>query len=229
MFWSFCSPKGGVGVSVTAAAVAARLARTTPALLVDFCGDVPELLGLDVADAPGVADWLHADAQVGLDALDRLVLEGPGGLHVLPRGVVNPTGCPTERLVQLVEHLGATFTVIADVGVLASDAPLAWHSVVCAAGDRTTLVVRACYLTLRRGRRVGVAVDDLFELAESGRALGTLDIEAVFQQPVTARCPVEPTIARSADAGLLARRPPRQLRRAVDQLLRAGNVLEVVS
>ncbi len=229
MFWSFCSPKGGVGVSVTATAVAARLARTTPVLLVDFRGDVPELLGLDVGDAPGVGDWLHADTQVGLEALDRLAIDGPGGLHVLPRGGMDPVGCATERLVQLVEHLGASFSTIADVGVLSSDAPLAWHSVVCAAGDRTTLVVRACYLALRHGGRLSVAVDDLFEISEPGRALGTLDIEAVFQQPVTARCPSDPTIARSADAGLLARRQPRSLRRAVDQLLRTNSVLEVVS
>jgi len=227
MFWSFCSPKGGVGVSVTATAVAARLARTSPVLVVDFSGDISELLGIDTHTKPGVGDWLHADAQVGVEALDRLVLDGPNGLRLLPVGERDRSGVTTERLVQLVSHLGAMSMVVADVGVV-GDLPMAWGSVVCAAGDRTTLVVRACYLGLRRARRLGVSVDELFEVREPGRALGTLDIETVFHQPVVARCPVDPNIARCADAGLLAGRVPRPLRRAVDDLLAAGAPLEVV-
>ena len=56
------SVKGGVGVSSVAAMLAiAQAERAEPTVLVDLCGDVPAVLGIEDADvenaAPGVAEW----------------------------------------------------------------------------------------------------------------------------------------------------------------------------
>ena len=125
---------------------------------------------------------------------------------------------PIERLVEAAQYLGRSGFVVADVGQLSSR-PMHWSSIVCAASDRTTLVVRACYLALRRTQRLAAGFDDVVELVEPGRALRTVDIEAVVGQPITARGPVDPAVARAADAGLLRRRLPRSLRRTISDLV----------
>ena len=53
-------------------------------------------------------------------------------------------------------------------------------------------------------------------VVEPGRALDRHDVEAVVGAPVTIRVPMDPAVARSVDAGLLARRIPRSLIRAVE-------------
>lgn len=53
-------------------------------------------------------------------------------------------------------------------------------------------------------------------VSEVGRALDRHDIEDVLGVPVRAQVPVDPAVARAVDAGLLARRPPRVLRVALE-------------
>lgn len=70
------------------------------------------------------------------------------------------------------------------------------------------MVIRADYLALRRA--VGQPTPDgIIVINEPGRALNTSDIEAVIGAPVIAELPIDPTIARTIDAGLLTSRPPR--------------------
>ena len=68
------SAKGGSGTTVVAAALGHVLARSSPdgALLADLGGDLPAVLGLPEATAPGLADWLSAGDDVPPDALQRL-------------------------------------------------------------------------------------------------------------------------------------------------------------
>lgn len=222
MFWSFVSPKGGVGVSVIAVSVALQVSCERPVILVDFCGDVPDILGLDTPTAPGISDWLCAGNDVSTDALANLAIEVSPGLSMIPRGTEQlDDGSSTtlvHRCAEMVGDMGANGFVVADVGVLNSD-PFSVGSVVATAGDRTTMVIRACYLALRRARHFPMVIDEIVEVVEGGRALSTVDIEAVLGRAVTARLPVDPAIARAVDTGLTDSRLPRKLRRLARGLL----------
>ncbi|MGA1515291.1 MAG: hypothetical protein ACO37U_06460, partial [Ilumatobacteraceae bacterium] len=70
MLTGLWTPKGGSGTTVTACALA-RL--HDPALIIDTAGDVPAVLGLADADAPGIRDWLASDSPDS--RLDDLVEE----------------------------------------------------------------------------------------------------------------------------------------------------------
>lgn len=220
MFWSFAAPKGGVGVSAIAAAVASTLSRQQSVTVVDFCGDQPDIFGCseETPSAPGVFDWLEADGSVSADALDNLSIEVSSSLRILPPGSRSSAAVVSaHRCVELVEHLGRSGPVIADVGVVGRDL-LSEMSVICGASDRTTLVVRACYLVMRRARMIPIVADDVVEVVEGGRSLRTVDIELVLQQPVISRVPFDPAIARALDAGLVGRRLPRPMSRMVADL-----------
>ena len=228
MFWSFCSPKGGVGTSVVAASVAAVSAATRPTLVVDFGGDMAQILGVDTLGRQGINDWLAASSDVGAESLDNLHIEVSSNLALLPCGSAPSPNIPVERVVHMVRslHSGGR-DVIADVGTLAS--PSDPRAIACVSGDRTTCVIRACYLTLRRFSNLPVTIDDIVEIEEPGRALRTIDIEAVARMPVSARIPLDPAIARAVDAGLLNRRLPRNLRRNAQTLIASGHSVGVAA
>jgi hypothetical protein len=224
MFWSVCSAKGGAGASVVAAAVAVRVSAKRRVLLVDFGGDQPDLLGVSDADGPGVANWLTADGGVGVDAVADLVSPVSDSFDLLHWGSLSRTEPVNPgRVVELVKGVGAAGSwdvVVADVGRLSNDG-FEVGQLVASASGRTTLVVRACYLGMKRASRLRLANHDVVEIVEGGRALRTLDIEHVLGVPVTCRVPFDPVIARAADAGLLTSRLPRALRRMADDLLAA--------
>lgn len=219
MFWSFCAPKAGVGTSVLAAAVAIEASKTVPTTVVDFGGDLAQILGVEVDGRHGVNDWLSATADVEPEALVHLHVEVAPNLTLLPAGTALPSSTvAVERAVALVEALRRSeHRVIADVGVLAGMGDP--RAIMCVTGDRTTCVVRGCYLALRRFANLPVAVDDVVEIEEAGRALRTIDIEAVVGMAIAARIPFDPAISRVVDAGLLVSRLPRPLRRGVQDLL----------
>lgn len=221
MLWTVAGAKGGVGTSVTAAALAVEAARmdpTRPVTVVDLAGDQADLLGID-ACGQGVREWLRAGPEVDGEALERLSVEITGRLRLVPAGGRKPPTLGSERIARFVEVLDdMAGLVIVDVGVAEPD-PVAATSLLMASSARRTAVVRACYLALRRAQRIAVALDDIVEVREGGRALTTIDVEAVVGQPVAARIPFDPGIARVVDAGLLVARPPRSLRRAARSLL----------
>ena len=213
VLWSFCAAKGGTGVSVLAAATACALRSNRDVLLVDLADDQPDLLGIE-AQGPGVRDWLTAGASVGVEALHNLITPVGDRLSLLSSGARSDvSGVPPQRTMELVDAFrDRAGVVIVDAGVLHAGsfepAQLVW-----AASERTTLVVRACYLGLKRAQRLNLAPTDVVEIVEGGRALRTIDIEAVLGQPVSDRVALDPAIARAADAGLLTSRLPRPLRR----------------
>jgi hypothetical protein len=91
--------------------------------------------------------------------------------------------------------------------------------------DVSVVVLRGCYLGLRRAVRSpalpGSAGVVLVE--EPGRSLSARDVSEVLDLPVLARVPVKQTIARTVDAGVLAARLPDALARpALDLLQRSG-------
>jgi hypothetical protein len=206
------SAKGGSGVTVVAASLAFVLARSSPAgaLLVDLAGDAPAALGLPEPTGPGVAEWLAAGDTVPTDGLARLEVPVGGGLAVVPtgEGVVDGAGRG--------EVLGALLAadarpVVADCGASPSGARLA----VAAAATHSLLVLRPCYLALRRAVASPVRPSGVVLVDEPGRALGRREVEDALGVPVRALVAYDPRIARAVDAGLLARRLPGVLERSL--------------
>jgi len=224
---TFWSVKGGSGTTVVAAAVAGAAARRAGrALLVDLRGDQPAAVGVAEPTGPGVRDWLAADGRTP-DALERLVLAVDDRLGLLPQGTPGPW--PNGRHDELVEALQRTGgAVVVDAGAID---PIVWRgSATGAEGSRagpealaaglaaagtSLLVLRPCYLALRRAVRAGGRADGVVLVVEPGRALGRRDVEQVLDAPVVATVELDPSVARAVDAGLLVRRPQRGLERSL--------------
>ena len=220
MRYAFWSPKGGSGTSVLAAACAAVLARSGGVHLVDLAGDQPAILGLAADPTTGIAEWIAAGPDAPVDALGRLSVEVAPDLHLLPAGSVRTLAprAAAEAGARLGAALGVEGPpVVIDAG--RADTPAA--RAVVETADVSVLVLRGCYLALRRAvhapltRRIrGVAFVD-----EPGRALGVAEITDVLDRPVLARVPVRGPIARAVDAGVIAVRTPEPLARAASRIL----------
>jgi cellulose biosynthesis protein BcsQ len=205
--------KGGSGTTVIAAAVSLLLARRLPGqvVLVDAGGDLPAALGLPDLGGPGVLDWL---ATPGLDpaALRRLEVDAGAGLRLLPRGSsANANGDggadPAERLAEALDDRSA---VVVDAGPAS---PLAFD--LAASATVSLLVLRPCYLALRRALAAPVRPSAVVVVEEPRRSLDPTDIEDVLGVPVRAVVPWDSSIARCVDAGLLAARLPGPLASAL--------------
>lgn len=216
------SPKGGSGTTVIACGLAAVLARAGGALLVDLSGDATAVLGVPEPAGPGLAEWLAAGADVGPGALGRLEVAAGAGLSLLAWKPQEPGFRPgLGRAETLLDALAADpRAVVADCGPAAAGAGLA----LAAGAQESLLVLRPCYLALRRALAAPVRPSGVVLVVEAGRSLGRRDVEDVLGVPVVAEVAVEDGVARAVDAGLLARRVPRTLERALRPLVggRAG-------
>jgi hypothetical protein len=143
--------------------------------------------------------------------LGRLELDAGGGIALLPRGTGPLPG--TDRVAVLAHLLaGDSRTVVADCGVVSDGQALVAPIV---AARQSLLVIRPCYLALRRATSAPVHPSGVILLAEPGRTLRRSDVEQVVGAPVLAEVPWDPSVARAVDAGLLASRLPRALDRAL--------------
>lgn len=193
------STKGGAGTTVTAAALAlSRAAHHGKALLIDMCGDARPALGMPDTESPGLNDWLGESHTSGAEGLLALGEEATGQLLVIHPGARFVQGAP--RWSDLTAALGGFgFPVVIDAGT---------HFVpdeLREAVRDTWLVTRPCYLSLRRAVRAprpgGVVL-----VRDEGRALTARDVENVLGVPVVATVPVDASIARAVDAGVLTTR-----------------------
>jgi hypothetical protein len=87
----------------------------------------------------------------------------------------------------------------------------AWQTATVA-GARSVLVVRNCYLALRRAVQHPLRPDGVVLVTEPGHALDVRDVEAVMVGVSVTTVRVDPAVGRAVDAGLLAVRLPRGLR-----------------
>lgn len=213
MLLALWSPKGGSGTSVVAAALSVVLARRGPARLADLAGDQPAILGLPPEEpATDLARWLAAGPQAPTEALDALVLEVAPGLALIPLGAdtkdaVEP---PAESGAALAAALRDGPDTVLDAG-LAARRPAARAAVEVA--DVPLVVVRGCYLALRRAVRCPLVARcrGAVLVEEPGRALGERDVAEILGLPVLGRFPVRASVARAVDAGVLASRLPGHL------------------
>ena len=205
------SAKGGTGTTVVATTLALLAARDAEggALLVDLAGDAPATLGMQEPQGPGVAEWLAAGDDVPADALARLETPAARGLTLLARGAGPLDATRAEVLASVLA--AEPRAVFADCGVAVDGASLA----VALAADRSILVIRPCYLALRRAIAAPLRPSQVVLVREEGRALTAIDVEAALDVPVVATIDVDPAIARAVDAGLLLARLPRLLERGL--------------
>ncbi len=208
--------KGGSGTTVVAAALA--LSSPRPSLLVDLDGEIPAVLGLPEPDRPGVAEWLASDTSP--DHLAELLIDIGPRVWLLPwlsaaadrsRHVISEHDTRWAILGDWLHdwsnQWGCDVTV--DVGTRLPPEALA------ARANRTLLVTRPCYLSLRRAVRSSARPTGVILVDEPGRGLGPRDIEHAIGAPVEAVVSIDPSVARAVDAGLLATRLPRVMTRAL--------------
>jgi hypothetical protein len=204
------SVKGGSGTST----VAAALAMLSPTivknpLLVDLCGDSATLVGIDTAASVGLSDWFASQADPHV--LDTLCVHTKTGIDVLPTSA--RIGTDERRWREFVDWLidqSDQRVVILDSGAHLAAVP----------GARSLLVMRPCYLAVRRAATAGVHPTGIVLVRELDRSLTNADIEAAISSPIVAEIPIDPLIARSVDAGLANVRLPRSLARPLRKLLR---------
>ena len=221
MLLALWSPKGGSGTSVLAAACALVLGRRDGARLADLDGDQPALFGLGADPPTGLADWLAAGPEAPTDALERLAVEAVSGVALIPRGAaerpIAPVPAAEAGAALAVALRDGPVTTVADLGLAESPAARAMVEV----ADVSLVVVRGCYLTLRRAvhaphlaRAAGVVL-----VTEPGRSLGRREVAECLDRRVLAEVPVRAAIARAVDAGLLPVRLPEVLSRPVSEVL----------
>ena len=226
MLCALWSPKGGSGTTTVAAACSLVSARSVGARLADLAGDQAAMLGLAADPATGLVDWLAAGPEAPIEALDRLGIDVVPGLTLLPFGSSeNPTSMAASAAsgaalgVALRDGSVPTF---ADLGAAANPAVRAALEV----ADVGLMVVRGCYLTLRRAvASPGLAATHgIVVVDEPGRSLGAREVADVLGRPVVARVPVRSASARAVDAGVIASRLPDPLARPAREVLRAVGI-----
>jgi MinD-like ATPase involved in chromosome partitioning or flagellar assembly len=204
------SVKGGSGTTVVAAALALVLAQRheAGARLIDMSGDTPSALGMSEPESEGIAEWLSATDRPGAEALNNLGLPVTAHLGVIPRGrnIILPSLVNPDRLRDLALVIAESqIPTIVDAGSGLATIPILQHA------TRSLLIIRPCYLALRRASVLATKPDGIIVITEPGRALGAHDVESVVGAPVLAEIPFDPAIARAVDAGLLAGRVPTLL------------------
>lgn len=207
------SVKGGSGTTVVATSLALLHAtRGIHTTLVDLSGDVPACLGMADPLGPGVGHWFDGYPAGTTAVLDHLTVPSTADLRVLPVGLAGYRASSShwESLAAWCAHQPGTVVVDAGVG----EPPDA----LCDVADESLLVVRGCYLALRRTARLLRRPDGVILISEPGRALRRPDVEAVSGTPVVAQLEWDPVVARSIDAGLLAGRLPRSIREGLGEL-----------
>lgn len=209
------SVKGGVGVTSVAALLAmASVERAEDVLIVDMCGDVPAVLGVDeTLDAPGLVEWCALGRPDG-EAMARIEVDARTGLRIVPRG----TGELRGNAAELVDVLSTSRrTVIIDCGFVSEADP--FRSEVVKKSAVSLLVMRECFLNLRAAQRSAITPTGVVVVKEPRRHLGRADVESVTGVPVVAELAVDHGIARAIDAGLLSARLPRPLLRSMARVV----------
>ncbi len=222
MLCALWSPKGGSGTTTVTAACALAAARGDGARLADLAGDQAAMLGLASDPPTGLFDWLAAGPDAPTEALERLAVDASPRLMLLSPGSSDVlSGAPASAVagaalgVALRDSPVPTFV---DLGTASTPAAQA----VLEVSDVVLMVVRGCYLTLRRAVAApGLVATHGILLVDEGRSLGAREVSDVLGRPVLARFPVRAAIARAIDAGVIASRLPEQLARPAREVLRA--------
>ncbi|MGH9188072.1 MAG: hypothetical protein ACRD0U_20060 [Acidimicrobiales bacterium] len=199
---------------MVATTLALLLARSSPvgALVVDLAGDVPAVLGTNDPVGPGLADWLAAPGDPAADGLEGIECVAGPGLRLIGRGSGPLEPARADLLAALLAtDPGPVVVDCGQVGGAVDDTDVALT--LAASADQSLLVLRSCFLALRRASVMAVRPSGVVLVVEDGRAITRDDVESVLGVPVRAQVRVTPQIARAVDAGILAGHLPRTLER----------------
>lgn len=206
------SVKGGSGTTVIAAAMALALANAGRSVVAaDFCGDLAAAIGVPEPTGAGLLDWLDAGPSVPTDALGRLAHTNAHGITMVGAGSwQSGVGAHDHdagvRLAGALRTLQASGPVIADCGRVEGAAMRAF----IATADRSLLVLRPCYLALRRAVKAPRPTAVVL-VTEPGRTLRKGDVVDALGVPIAAQIAWDADIAHAVDTGLMANRMPRRL------------------
>lgn len=200
--------------------------------LADGVDAPPDALGrLEIDVVPGLR-LLPAGSADDLDAASASASASasapgsPGGSSGAARGATGAAGRGrrsrerdrSEQAELLVSLLGSQQRqVVVDAGRI-DGSPASCARLLATSAVMSLLVVRPCYLALRRVVASGVRPTAVVVVTEPWRALTSADVADVVGAPVVAEIAVEGSVARSVDAGLLATRLPRPLDRALREV-----------
>jgi MinD superfamily P-loop ATPase len=193
--------KGGSGTTVVACALAVSSPRAESSTLVDLGGDCATALGLDEPTGPGVAEWM-ASPTAGPTELARLAVTIRDEVRLIPRGAAL---APDDQWARLAAALGGFENVIIDAGTGCPSPALR------EAAQQSLLVIRPCFIAIRRAQQLSARPTGIVLVDEPGRALTSRDVEHALGVPVVAEVRLDPAVARAVDAGLLLARLPKSL------------------
>jgi hypothetical protein len=142
--------------------------------------------------------------------LSRLEVAAGGSLTVLPAGGALPDAPGRGEVLAALLATDAR-PVVADCGC----APVGARLALAAAAGQSLLVLRPCYLALRRAVASPLRPSGVVLIEEDGRAISKRDVEAALGVPVRAVVAHDKRIARAVDAGLLSSRVPMLLQRSL--------------
>lgn len=209
------SVKGGSGSSVVSALLATSMAKHHAITLVDLQGDQNAILGLATEQRLGVSHWMAAGTGVLPEALSRLTLPVGDNFSLIPAGTAPAPVAPQkncgERLAAAVPNAVVDAGTILRSGEDAAD--------VVRAASKSLLVIRPCYLAIRRATRLSLPISGVIVIDEPGRSLDHRDIADVLSVPVLATLPWDGALARAVDAGRTPRYHGRVLK-AIDRIAR---------
>ncbi|MFM8482891.1 MAG: hypothetical protein ACKOBT_06045 [Actinomycetota bacterium] len=216
------STKGGSGTSTVTAGLAAitglrTITARTSVLVVDLLDDLPAIFGI-TAPLAGLAEWLTRSTDQ--DFVD-LCQDCGHGVQLMPRGtgpLPDPTSNLWNRLAGVIEHHVASGNdVFMDLGT--HRIPDRLECRLAAIPTRSLLVIRPCYLALRRATQCREAFDGVVLVTGGDRVLGKRDVEGVLGIPVVCEVPLDPDVARRVDSGLFNSRLPASLVTALSDLV----------
>lgn len=217
MFVALWSAKGGVGVTSTVGLLGLGLAsRGREVLLVDLCGDLPIVLGVDCPETAGVTEWSALD-RPSVDALGRIEHRVQPGVALVPRGQ-GPLG--PETAAALHDALEAdSRVVIVDCGDVGFGDGESAGSRLARMAEHTWMVTRPCFLALRAAQLSTLEPTGVVVVNETRRFLGRADIELAANAPIVADVAADWSIARSIDTGLTRASLPRKLVHTLGKVL----------
>jgi septum formation inhibitor-activating ATPase MinD len=218
MLVTLWSPKGGSGTSVTAAAFASVLARHHRGTrLIDLAGDQPTICGIARPRGRGIGDWLAAGPTTPASAIESFTIDDVGAFSLVPTGAGETSAASGAAGAALAVVLRNDPRIsVVDAGL--ATAPAARSLVELA--DLALVVMRSCIVAIHRLQardalaRVtagAILVDDDYHVMRER------DVSDVVRVPVLGVLPCTSDIAHTVDAGLLLRRAPDSLFRAITE------------
>lgn len=197
------SVKGGVGTTVISAVVALQRSASHDVRLVDLMGDLPATLGIAEPSDQGIGEWLANEAAE--ETLEHLAISVTDHLDLLPRGSISTSAHSLSRLKQFAT-LSSSREVVVDAGT-----NIPFIETLLPHATTSWLVLRPCYLALRRAVNTRLQLDGVILVNEPGRALSKRDVASVLSAPIVAEVELDPRLARVIDAGLLTTRLPASM------------------